>query len=143
MEACHGTYPRVRFLGYLADVTTVLVMNKENTMSEDLREVENEDFLTELRVSKVAIVYKHSNRCGISWSAKREVDRFLEGAPGVPVYLIDVVQNRALSLKAAEVLGVKHESPQAILLRSGEVKEHASHGRITAKLLNSWVNPSA
>lgn len=86
-------------------------MNKENTMSEDLREVVDEDFLNELRTSEVAIVYKHSNRCGISWGAKREIDRFLAGAPGVPVYLIDVVQNRSLSLKAAEVLGVKRCRP--------------------------------
>ncbi len=109
-------------------------------MAEDLREVVSEDCLNELRESEVVIVYKHSNRCAISWGAKREIDRFLEGAPGVPVYLIDVVKNRALSLKAAEMLGVKHQSPQAILLRSGEVKEHTSHGRITASLLNGWVS---
>lgn len=114
-------------------------MNKENTMSEDLREAVDESFLDELRNAPAAIVYKHSTRCAISWIAKREVDRFLGGAPGVPVYLIDVVQNRALSQEVAKVLDVKHESPQAILLRAGEVQEHVSHGRITAKLLSTWI----
>jgi bacillithiol system protein YtxJ len=107
-------------------------------MSEDLREVTDDGILNEMQMADVAILYKHSNRCPISWGAKREVDRFLERESGVPVYLIDVVKNRALSLKAAEMLSVKHESPQAILLRSGEAVEHVSHRQITASRLENW-----
>jgi len=112
---------------------------KENTMSEDLRELNDESALAELRNAEAAILYKHSTRCPTSWSAKRQVERFLDLSTGTPVYVIDVIQNRSLSKQIAEDLGVKHESPQAILLCSGEVKEHASHRHITVHLLNDWV----
>lgn len=108
-------------------------------MSEDLREVRDEKTLEEARAAEVAILYKHSPRCPMSWSAKRQVGRFVEEKPEIPVYIIDVVQHRALSQRVAELLGVKHESPQAILLRFGEVVEHASHGRLTVQLLDEWV----
>jgi bacillithiol system protein YtxJ len=115
------------------------VLNKENIMSGNLREVDDENVLNELRAAETAILYKHSTRCPTSWNAKREVDRFLERRPDAPVYLIDVVSNRALSQRVAEMFGVKHESPQAILLRSGEVVDHVSHRHITAQLLESWL----
>jgi len=67
------------------------------------------------------------------------VERFLERGTGVPVYLVDVIQNRSLSQQIAKDLDVRHESPQAILMRSGEVLKHASHRHITAQLLDSWV----
>jgi bacillithiol system protein YtxJ len=112
---------------------------KENTMSEDLRELSDERTLEEVKGNEVAILYKHSTRCPTSWSAKRQVERFLDRSTGTPVYVVDVIQNRSLSMQIAEDLGVKHESPQAILLCSGEVKEHASHRHITVHLLNDWV----
>jgi bacillithiol system protein YtxJ len=108
-------------------------------MLEDLRELREERTLDEVKESDVAILYKHSTRCPTSWSAKREVERFLERSSGTPVYIVDVVKDRSLSRWIAEVLDVRHESPQAILLRSGQVITHVSHRQITEKLLQEWV----
>ena len=113
---------------------------KENTMSEDLRELNDERTLEEVRGNEVAILYKHSTRCPTSWSAKRQVERFLDLSTGTPVYVVDVIQNRSLSKQIAEDLGVKHESPQAILMRSGEVIAHVSHRQITVQLLEDWIS---
>jgi bacillithiol system protein YtxJ len=108
-------------------------------MSEDLREVLDDHALNEVREAPLAILYKHSTRCPTSWGAKREIERFVQQKPDVPVYIVDVVEHRSLSRQLAEELGVRHESPQAILMRSGEVVEHASHRQITVRLLAEWV----
>ena len=111
-------------------------------MSEDLRDVADESTLEEAKSAEVAILYKHSPICPVSWGAKRQVKRFIEQNPNVPVYVVNVVQSQALSRQLAEELGVRHESPQAILLRSGDAVKHAAHHQITVQLLEDWVNSS-
>ena len=112
-------------------------------MSQDLRDLADDGALDEARRTEVAIIYKHSSICPVSWSAKREVKRFIEQNPNVPVYVVNVRQNRELSQQLAEELGVQHESPQIILMRSGETLKHTSHHQITAQLLETWVNEAA
>ena len=112
-------------------------------MSQDLRDLTDDGALDEAKRAEVAIIYKHSSICPVSWSAKREVKSFLEQSPNVPVYVVNVRQDRALSQQLAEELGVQHESPQGILIGSGETLKHASHHQITAQLLEGWVNEAA
>lgn len=52
--------------------------------------------------------------------------------PEVPVYQVDVRQQAALSQAIAARLGIRHESPQAILLQSGTPVWHDSHVAVTA-----------
>jgi bacillithiol system protein YtxJ len=94
-------------------------------------------------VAEVAIVYKHSPRCPTSRYAMHEVRSFADNRPDVPVYLVDVVKNRALSQQLADDLGVPHRSPQVILLRCGSVQADASHHSISDDLLERWVNEGA
>ncbi len=82
------------------------------------------------------LLFKHSSRCPISFHAQREYEAFVEAHPNVPTGWIDVVKQRDWSRWAAEVLGVTHESPQAIWIRDGHAAWHASHGGITAKELD-------
>ena len=42
-------------------------------------------------------------------------------------------------LASQAVVGVKHESPQAILFHNGEVVWHASHGAITVESLTRAI----
>ena len=55
--------------------------------------------------------------------------------PAVPVYLVDVITQRPLSRAIAAHLGIRHESPQAILFREGRVTWHASHDDVTVAAL--------
>jgi len=112
-------------------------------MSAGTRDLADENTLNEFRRAELAIVYKHSPICPVSWSAQREVDRFIEQHPDFPVYMVNVVQDRSLSRQLADDLGVRHQSPQAILVQSGGVLKHASHRQITAQLLETWVNASS
>jgi len=112
-------------------------------MSDSMRDLTDDGALDEAMRAEVAIIYKHSSFCPVAWTAKREMTRFVKQNPNVPVYVVNVVKDRALSLQLAEELGVQHESPQAILMRSGEALEHTSHHQITAQLLETWVNEAA
>lgn len=80
-----------------------------------------------------AWVLKHSLTCGTSVRALGEYRRYAESRPsGSPdlFHLIEVQNARTLSRELAARTGVRHESPQALLLAAGEVAWHASHHRV-------------
>jgi bacillithiol system protein YtxJ len=108
-----------------------------------MRDLAEDGALDDVRQAELAVIYKHSPICPVSWSAKREVTRFVEQNPNAQVYVVNVVQDRALSRQLADDLGVRHESPQAILMQAGKATKHASHHQITAKLLKAWVSDAA
>lgn len=83
------------------------------------------------------LLLKHSTRCPISAEAH---DQFLkhvklDALPNVEYAVVLVVEQRPVSNAIAEALGVKHESPQAILIKNGQAVWHDSHWRITADAL--------
>jgi bacillithiol system protein YtxJ len=96
-----------------------------------------------LESSETAIVFKHSTRCPVSAMALLEVKRFVSARPDVLVHLIKVVEDRPLSLHFAKRVGVPHESPQAILLRSGKAVWHDSHEGVTVDALDSAASASS
>lgn len=87
----------------------------------------------------VHVIFKHSNTCPFSARGKRQYDHFMALHPSLPARLVIVQKERALSNALEDVLGVKHESPQAILLENGEVRWHASHGKITVDSLEKAI----
>jgi bacillithiol system protein YtxJ len=88
---------------------------------------------------EIALLFKHSPRCGTSLRALGEVRSFEDEVAGVPIYLLDVVSNRSLARSVAERLEIRHESPQAILLVGGQPIWHASHGAIRSAVLAEQV----
>ena len=44
-----------------------------------------------------------------------------------------VIEERPLSMEIQDTLGVKHASPQAILVKNGRAEWNASHWKITEK----------
>ncbi|WP_110932239.1 bacillithiol system redox-active protein YtxJ [Paenibacillus bouchesdurhonensis] len=83
------------------------------------------------------LLFKHSTRCPISSGAHREVEAYLSQSPNEAVTygVIYVVEDRGVSNAAAERLGVKHESPQAILVKNEQAVWHTSHSDITSEAL--------
>lgn len=80
------------------------------------------------------LVLKHSRTCPVSamaWDAWRDFLRDPAAAAVQPAYLV-VQDDRPASDALARRLGVRHESPQAILILGGRAVWHASHGAITA-----------
>ena len=91
----------------------------------------------------VALLYKHSPLCGTSAAAAREVRSFVRDNPDVPVYMVDVIRDRPVAREAARRLAVRHESPQVLVLREGEVVWSGSHGAVTARALQRELDGSA
>ncbi|MGH9610372.1 MAG: bacillithiol system redox-active protein YtxJ [Bryobacteraceae bacterium] len=87
----------------------------------------------------LAVVFKHSSSCAVSWLAHARVSQFLDRQPQVPVYLVPVRKRREISRHIAERCGVEHESPQVIVIRRGKVVADASHEAITAEFLAEAV----
>lgn len=73
------------------------------------------------------VLLKHSTTCGISSGVYREVSLV---AGDVNVVVIQT--HRSLSNEIASRTGIRHESPQAIVLKDGMPVYHASHYDIEA-----------
>lgn len=86
-----------------------------------------------------ALVFKHSTRCPVSSVAWREVAAFRRAHPEAGVLVVHVVEQRELSNAVAVRTGVRHESPQAILLEDGRVAWHDSHEGVTAAALEGLL----
>ncbi len=92
------------------------------------------------------LLFKHSNSCPVSFTAKRQYDQFVATNPEVPTRLVIVQQERDLSTALETVSRVRHESPQALIVREGQVLWDASHGGITKPRLEQafvTLRPSA
>jgi bacillithiol system protein YtxJ len=100
-----------------------------------IRKIDSEQALDAAFQSPIAVLYKHSAVCGIARAAYGEVDRFAGEHPTVPVFLIDVRAQRDLSRRTAEHFGIRHESPQVIVIKNGKAVWHGSHWTITAEAL--------
>jgi len=72
------------------------------------------------------IIYKHSPTCSLcGWS--NHVLGKLAAADGLTFELVDVFAQRALSNDIEAHFGVRHESPQVLIIEDGQVLWHASH----------------
>jgi len=84
-----------------------------------------------LATDLLTLLFKHSVTCPISVRAKTHYDRFVSAHPEVPTELIIVQQDRAVSNAVADLSRVRHESPQALLVKDGACLWDASHDSIT------------
>ena len=83
------------------------------------------------------LLFKHSRYCGVSCEALDELRAHIDRTAGPAIYkMITVQTHRPLSDAAAQRLGVRHETPQALLLRDEKVVWNASHFKITAHALD-------
>lgn len=107
-----------------------------NTLTP-LNDVQSLDAAIAESCERPVLLFKHSRFCGVSCEALDELESHIEGASGGTAYkMITVQTHRPLSDAVTERLGLRHETPQAILLRDGKVIWNASHFRITANQLD-------
>lgn len=82
------------------------------------------------------LIFKHSTACPVSAHAHREFEAWLAAkGPSPRTALVRVIEERPVSNEIARRLGVRHQSPQAILAVAGASTWDASHDRITADAL--------
>lgn len=100
----------------------------------DLKTETDVDVMLKASSKDFIMLFKHSTRCPVSSYAWSEFNQFAGNSP-ISCYRVLVVEEKTLSLHLAKVLGVTHQSPQAILFKDKEVKWHASHYDITQSAL--------
>ena len=83
------------------------------------------------------VLFKHSTTCGISAGAKHRLEIDWESIEGeFEFYYLDLLSHRNISNAIANKWNVRHESPQAIIIKDGVAIYNASHGRISANEIN-------
>lgn len=106
---------------------TILAQFKEIQTVEEWQEA------LEKSASQPLLVFKHSTTCPISANALKEYETYLNKEPrqDVDYYFVKVIESRDVSNKIADDLGVKHESPQAIVVEGKKEVWNKSHWDIT------------
>jgi len=89
--------------------------------------------IDESRIRPV-LLFKHSSSCGISAGVFRDVKMV-----DADINIVVVQTDRDISNEIERHTGIKHESPQAIVLKNGEPVYHASHYDITLEDLNEHL----
>ena len=94
---------------------------------EDLEKAVKESYQ-----NRVAI-FKHSTSCFISKTVLKNFEKEIENEEeqNVSFYFLDLLALRPISNKIAEDFGIRHESPQLIVLENGEAINNASHQDIS------------
>jgi len=87
---------------------------------------------------KPLLVFKHSTSCSVSAGAHEETMKYIEDdkTDAVDYAIVHVIEDRPVSNAIAEELGVKHASPQVILVKNGEPQWDTSHWHITYDFLS-------
>jgi len=89
---------------------------------------------------QAVVVYKHSSTCPVAAAARERMASGIEnGVLTAPVYEVVVQEARDVSDEIAERIGVKHESPQVIVLKDGEAVYNESHGAIEPEAVAEQV----
>ena len=103
------------------------------------KKMESEEDLTkavEASFEKKSVIFKHSTRCHISKMVLQNFEKEVaENSKDVNCYFLDILANRSLSTKIAEVFGVTHQSPQIIVLENGNAVKDASHQNISVRII--------
>jgi len=92
-----------------------------------------EDLISASNANPV-VIFKHSTTCPISASAYREMEQL-----GSEVHLVEVQSAGAVSQELESRFGIRHESPQVIILRRGKAVWNASHWQIKANAVATAI----
>jgi bacillithiol system protein YtxJ len=112
-------------------------------MVGELRQEDDLEQLLEQSKTNPVLIFKHSTQCSISGVVHSEFMDFAEGAEGLECRVVLVIENRRLSDAIAQRFGIRHESPQALLIKDARVVWHASHWAITSESLGNALKSYA
>lgn len=93
--------------------------------------------LLEKSQAEPVLLFKHSTQCSRSAAVIEGFDAFEQANPSVTCGLILVIEYRDVSDDIEDRFGIRHESPQAILISKGQPVWHASHWKITKESLEA------
>jgi bacillithiol system protein YtxJ len=114
-----------------------------------LRHLNDLDQLLDDSAHRPVLLFKHSYSCGTSAEALDELMAHLDDhrRQDTDYAVVTVQTHREISNAVSTRLGIRHETPQALLIRDRRVLWSASHFRVTAdavaKALQAHLDPPA
>lgn len=109
-----------------------------NAQFIELNNIDQLDELFEVSNRKPIVLFKHSITCPISANIFEEISKV-----DSTIFLITVQDAREISNAIVEKTGIKHESPQAIILRNTKPVYHASHYDVVSEDITSTLVENA
>jgi bacillithiol system protein YtxJ len=102
----------------------------------EIHSIETKEDIKKALSAPYAVILKHSPRCGQSIRILRIFREFGEKFDGEDMlFTLDVVKHPDLAREIEERTGIRHESPQAIIVKQGMVIWNASHNKINEDTL--------
>ena len=99
-----------------------------NAKFHEINTFEELETLFQQSFNAPVVLFKHSVTCPISMNVHADISE-----ADAEINLIIVQKARNISTEIAQKTGIRHESPQAIVLKNGKAIYHASHYDITAE----------
>jgi len=114
----------------------------------ELRDLKSLDYFLELSNRSPVVIFKHSETCGISDRAYRELLKLADGKAKfsdegeeikIPMAIVTVQTAREVSNEIEIRTGIGHESPQVLVIAKSKVAWTASHGAVRAEAVENAV----
>lgn len=103
-----------------------------------LEDISQLDQIAEDSKNKTVVLFKHSVTCGISAGAKNRLEsRWDLVKTDIDFYYLDLLSHRDISNAIADRWGVRHQSPQIVVIKGNKAVYDTSHGSISASDLES------
>jgi bacillithiol system protein YtxJ len=100
--------------------------------------IEDLDVILAGTANRPALIFKHSLTCGTSAMAMEEMLDLMSNPPAdVDVWLVRIQAARPVSDAIEARLKTRHESPQVLLVRDGQVVWSATHFRVMASAVRA------
>lgn len=89
---------------------------------------------------KYFMIFKHSTRCPVSAMSLHRLEKnWSLVKEKITPYYIDLIKFRSVSNQIEELFGVRHQSPQVLLIKNGKCLYHQSHHLISVEEINQQL----
>ena len=133
-------------MSFFRDIGRMILQEQEKGIKAPVTDtvihsLSNEDTLAkvfELSDTEPVVIFKHSASCLVSAMARRRL-LHLDQESDPSIYELVVQSARPLSQKLEQHLGIRHESPQVIILYKQQPLFDTSHGMITVDHIRAAI----
>lgn len=94
-----------------------------------LTNTEQLDEIDKISKEKPVLIYKHSTQCSLSAMAQDRLESSWqkEDINKLTPYYLDLLQYRNISDEIEKRYGIRHQSPQILIIKDGQCIYHNSH----------------
>ena len=97
--------------------------------------------LKEFSIDNNILIFKYSPNCAVNYVVRNLLEReWNEGEMNMKTYLLDVISDKQISKLIESEFGIKHESPQVLILNKSKLLYSASHGKVLFSEIRKFAN---